>query len=209
MLTKPDAGLHSVSLKSDVSHFERVNNFIEAEPMKLVRSTDSGAATTSAAIELPQAKGMTRMDARLKTVNGPSSGEVIAIPPGTLIVGRDEDCHLRPASDFISRHHCVFLLDSSGMRLRDLGSKNGTFVNGRRIPSGEITLLNDDMVSIGELVFQIELQAAAPEGGGAQQGTRLIEGETLGSQPSKPSAATNSEATNSVVSAAPARATFE
>jgi pSer/pThr/pTyr-binding forkhead associated (FHA) protein len=151
------------------------------------------------------------MDARLKIVNGPSSGEIIAISPGKLIVGREQDCHLRPASEFISRHHCVFLLDSCALRLRDLGSKNGTFVNGRRIASGEIVLLCDDMVSIGELVFQVEFQPAALENGApaALQGTRIMDGETLSSQPPKPATPTISEATNSAALPARVDATFE
>jgi pSer/pThr/pTyr-binding forkhead associated (FHA) protein len=116
-------------------------------------------------------------------------------------VGREEDCHLRPASEFISRHHCVFLLDAYALRLRDLGSKNGTFVNGRRIPSSEIVLLNEDMVSIGELVFQVELEPATLENGAppAAQGTRFMDGETLSGQPAKPASPTISEATNSAV----------
>jgi predicted component of type VI protein secretion system len=159
------------------------------------------------------------MDARLKIVNGPTSGQMIDIPLGKLIVGREEDCHLRPASEFISRHHCAFLLDSYTLRLRDLGSKNGTFVNGRRMASGEIILLHGDMVSIGELVFQIDLQPATPgpcfpfEGApAAQQGTRILDGETLGGQAPKPSSIPeNSTATNSTVfpQTAPASAPLE
>jgi predicted component of type VI protein secretion system len=155
------------------------------------------------------------MDARLRIVNGPSSGEFIAISPGKLIVGREEDCHLRPASEFISRHHCVFLLDSSALRLRDLGSKNGTFVNGRRIASGEIALSNDDMVSIGELVFQIELQGATMESPcrplegapAALLGTGIVDGETLrGQAPKASSAPTRSMTAKPAVSPEDARA---
>jgi len=54
--------------------------------------------------------GVARMDAHLKILNGPSSGQTVPIS-GKLIVGREADCHLRPASEFVSRHHCVLLLD--------------------------------------------------------------------------------------------------
>ena len=74
-----------------------------------------------------------------------------------LLIGREEDCHLRPESEFVSRHHCVLLLDEYTLRIRDLGSKNGTFVNGRRIGTSETILLHDDMISIGEMIGQIDL----------------------------------------------------
>src|SRR5580700_2598078 len=101
------------------------------------------------------------MDARLRVLSGPHAGETIPIRRGKLLIGREEDCHLRPESEFVSRHHCVLLLDEYTLRIRDLGSKNGTFVNGRRIGSGETILLHDDMISIGEMSGQIDLAAAA------------------------------------------------
>jgi hypothetical protein len=84
-------------------------------------------------------------------------------------------------------------------------------VNGRRIASGEIVLLCDDMVSIGELVFQVEFQPAALENGApaALQGTRIMDGETLSSQPPKPATPPISEAADSAALPARAEATFE
>jgi pSer/pThr/pTyr-binding forkhead associated (FHA) protein len=97
------------------------------------------------------------MNARIRIVRGPRSSETIEVSGGKLLIGREKDCHLRPESDFISRHHCVLLLDDYTLRIRDLASKNGTFVNGCRIGGGETILSQDDMVSIGEIVFVIEL----------------------------------------------------
>ncbi|HEV7998684.1 MAG TPA: FHA domain-containing protein [Planctomycetaceae bacterium] len=100
------------------------------------------------------------MDAHLKILNGPSAGQTVPIS-GKLIVGREEDCHLRPASEFVSRHHCVLLLDEFTLRIRDLGSKNGTFVNSRRVGRAEKILFDGDMVSVGELICQISLTSGA------------------------------------------------
>jgi len=97
------------------------------------------------------------MEARLRVLSGPHSGETIEVRRGKLLIGREEDCHLRPESEFVSRHHCVLLLDDYTLRIRDLGSKNGTFVNGRRVGTGETILLHDDMISIGEMICQIDL----------------------------------------------------
>src|SRR5271170_3034403 len=102
------------------------------------------------------------MDARLRVLSGPHAGETIAIRRGKLLIGREEDCHLRPDSEFVSRHHCVLLLDEYTLRVRDLGSKNGTFVNGRRIGISETILLHDDMISIGEMICQVDLAQSEP-----------------------------------------------
>jgi hypothetical protein len=104
------------------------------------------------------------MDARLRVVRGPSSGETIRVPRGKLLIGRETDCHLRLDSKSVSAHHCVLLLDEYTLRIRDLGSTNGTFLNGNRIGKHESILLHDDTVSIDELTFQIDLsQPADPE----------------------------------------------
>jgi pSer/pThr/pTyr-binding forkhead associated (FHA) protein len=131
------------------------------------------------------------MDARIRVVDGPLSGETIEVRGGKLFIGREEDCHLRPNSEFVSRHHCALLLDDYTLRIRDLGSKNGTFVNGRRIGSAETILLHDDVISIGETTFLIDLnhstapmQLAAPDSQAplpapALERTGIFEGDTV------------------------------
>jgi pSer/pThr/pTyr-binding forkhead associated (FHA) protein len=79
------------------------------------------------------------------------------IPAGKLIIGREEDRHLQPSSEFVSRHHCVLFLDEYTLRIRDLGSTNGTFVNSRRMGTGETILSHKDIVSVGEMLCQINL----------------------------------------------------
>lgn len=135
------------------------------------------------------------MDARLRVLSGPHAGEMMQIQRGKLLIGREEDCSLRPDSEFVSRHHCVLLLDDYTLRIRDLGSKNGTFVNGRRIGTGETILLHDDTISIGEMICKIDLtQPVVPTGEVATpaavlQGTGFFEGDTVqadGTAPSLP-----------------------
>ncbi len=134
------------------------------------------------------------MDARLRVLSGPHAGETIPIRRGKLLIGREEDCHLRPESEFVSRHHCVLLLDDYTLRIRDLGSKNGTFVNGRRVGSGETILLHDDTISIGEMIGQIDLtpEGVVPAPGepepihSALHGTAFFEGETVQAASSAP-----------------------
>jgi len=142
------------------------------------------------------------MDARLRILSGPHSGETVQIKRGKLLIGREEDCHLRPDSEFVSRHHCVLLLDDYTLRIRDLGSKNGTFVNGRRIGTSETILLHDDMISIGEMIGQIDLsqvgvlqpdtvRAEGPTQA-ALHGTGFFDGDTVQSDSPVPISDTSS-----------------
>jgi hypothetical protein len=129
------------------------------------------------------------MRASLTVLSGPLAGQTIDIPHGKLLIGREVDCHVRPDSALISRHHCVLLLDEYTLRIRDLGSKNGTFVNNHRIASGETILINGDTVTVGEMSCHIDLaeelvetQIATPPR--AMEGTAIFEGDTV--QPKNP-----------------------
>jgi pSer/pThr/pTyr-binding forkhead associated (FHA) protein len=81
---------------------------------------------------------------------------------------------VRPDSEFVSRHHCALLLDDYTVRIRDLGSKNGTFVNGRRLAAGETILLQDDVVAIGVISFLIDLHPVPPQATDAQRATPAL-----------------------------------
>lgn len=103
------------------------------------------------------------MDAHLRVLIGDSAGETIEIPQGKFLIGRETDCHLRREGGFLSRHHCVLLHDEYTLRLRDLGSKNGTFVNGHRIGAGATILLNGDMVEVGEIMLEVTIASSLAE----------------------------------------------
>ena len=131
------------------------------------------------------------MDASLRVLSGPLAEQTIPVPRGKLLIGREADCDLRPDSELISRYHCVFLLDDFALRVRDLGSRNGTYVGGHRIGTAEVILLDGDKVQVGEMVLQVGLRQAAPESKAADsvaqpavdpsalQGTGVFDGDTL------------------------------
>jgi pSer/pThr/pTyr-binding forkhead associated (FHA) protein len=96
------------------------------------------------------------MKAKLCVLKGPGAGKEITIPVSKFFIGRGEDCHLRPKSDAISRHHCAIIISDSQIALRDFGSKNGTFVNDQRVEN--ITILNNgDKLVVGPLSFKLVL----------------------------------------------------
>ena len=69
------------------------------------------------------------LQANFKVVGGRHHGKMIPLATKKFLIGREQDCHLRPNSELMSRHHCVFAVDDFSVRVRDLGSTNGTFVN--------------------------------------------------------------------------------
>ncbi len=96
------------------------------------------------------------MKAKLKVLKGPSKGKEISIPVAKFFIGRGEDCHLRPKSDAISRHHCAIIISDYQVAIKDFGSKNGTFVNNKRVENVAI-LNNGDQLVIGPLSFELVL----------------------------------------------------
>ena len=58
--------------------------------------------------------------------------------PAHLVLGRSRSCHLRlPGDAAVSRQHCLVELEKGGAWVQDLGSKNGTFINGEKIGQRE------------------------------------------------------------------------
>jgi pSer/pThr/pTyr-binding forkhead associated (FHA) protein len=96
------------------------------------------------------------MDLKLRVLEGKSTGQEISVQGNKFFVGRSEDCHLRPSSDLISRHHCVLLVEEGYVGVRDFGSKNGTFVNDERVV-GERELKPGDRLTIGPLRFEVHI----------------------------------------------------
>lgn len=101
------------------------------------------------------------MRARLRVLKGSSEGKEIKLPGATFSVGRGDDCDLRPKSDAISRRHCELSERDGEIWIQDLGSKNGTLVNGERI-SGPRQLHGGETLKIGKLEFELVMSESAP-----------------------------------------------
>ena len=81
--------------------------------------------------------------------------------PGEFVFGRGPECHIRPNSELVSRQHCLLRVrDNGDLSIRDLGSANGTLVNGSRIV-GERLLREGDTLQVGPVVLQVVLEAGA------------------------------------------------
>lgn len=72
---------------------------------------------------------------------------------GKCVVGRDTAVDLRIPVGIVSRHHCELRVEDDEVVLRDLGSSNGTFLNGKRVT--EATLGAGDVVRVGPTTFTV------------------------------------------------------
>ena len=72
----------------------------------------------------------------------------MALDKPRLLIGRNELCDLRIASDCISRQHAMLFRNGSATIVVDLKSKHGTFVNGKRVTRK--VLINNDIISVGD-----------------------------------------------------------
>ena len=93
----------------------------------------------------------------LRVVAGPQVGRVFTFNQHeTFMIGRSEDAHFcLPQDRYFSRHHCILEIAPPQCFLRDLGSTNGTFVNGIRVETAH--LKNGDRIQGGETVLGVEV----------------------------------------------------
>jgi predicted component of type VI protein secretion system len=96
------------------------------------------------------------MQVLLRIANGKSNVRKVRLQSDTTI-GRSPECQLKVASNQISRRHCQIFIRDGFVSIKDLGSANGTFVNGRRVPPEvEIPLTPGTRIMLGPLQFSIE-----------------------------------------------------
>ena len=97
-------------------------------------------------------RSLGRLIARVK-------GEVIREVPinnGHILIGRDQLSEICIGSGLVSRHHAVIFNSKFGLKLADLGSKNGTYVGGQKVT--QYALEDKDIIAVGDC--QIEFIAA-------------------------------------------------
>jgi len=99
------------------------------------------------------------MKAQLIVVQGKPEGKVIPLLGPTFRVGRGETCHLRPNSEQVSREHAEFTVTADKVTVKDLGSRNGTLVNGKALTE-PCTLKDRDLVQIGHLTFAVSIEGS-------------------------------------------------
>lgn len=95
------------------------------------------------------------MDAALIAVKSDGSQNEIAVSGETMTIGRDHGCTVRVAVASVSRRHCEIDAEDGEIVIRDLGSSNGTYVNGDRVQ--EASLSPGDLIGVGPVVFVVRV----------------------------------------------------
>lgn len=107
------------------------------------------------------------MIAKLIVASGKSAGRSIAIKRNKLLIGRAEQCDIRPLSEEVSRRHCQVTVGPAEVWVEDLGSRNGTYVNNVRI--AERTKVADgDLLKVGSLELRVSCTMPTVAGGGSE-----------------------------------------
>src|SRR5262245_857980 len=102
------------------------------------------------------------MNARLIERGGDDKAiREIPITQTELLIGRGPDCDLRLLVSDVSRHHCLIRLANNEATVEDLGSSNGTYLNGQRVRS-QTTLHSADVLQVGECRFVVDLGDLSP-----------------------------------------------
>lgn len=92
----------------------------------------------------------------LERTPGPNPLREIPLTGDQFLIGRGNDCDLRLHNSEISRHHCLLRMNGQEISIADLGSANGTYVNGTRALS-QTTLRTGDEVALGPCSFVVDL----------------------------------------------------
>src|SRR5947209_12932542 len=101
------------------------------------------------------------MDFELLIVQGRSVTNTIKLNDGVTTIGRHDDCQLRIKSSQVSRKHCELFEKKGLLLVKDLGSSNGTYVNGKRIQEQRVLEPGDEL-TIGQVKLKVAKAGQAP-----------------------------------------------
>ena len=114
------------------------------------------------------------MRAQLVPLDG---GPPIEIVKDLVLIGRKEECDLRLEHKSVSKMHCVLVKTDGLLLLRDLGSTNGTRVNGQRVRRA--ALLPNDQLTIATYRFRVHFGPDAPPESVPDEATQHIDAKEL------------------------------
>ncbi|MBC8108950.1 MAG: FHA domain-containing protein [Anaerolineae bacterium] len=95
------------------------------------------------------------MQVVLVMFRGEGERRSFSITRDVTVVGRREDCDFRIPLGEISRKHCRIIKDDETLKVEDLGSSNGTFHNGERVQSCELS--PGDTLQVGSVAFVVQI----------------------------------------------------
>ncbi|MDD5064344.1 MAG: FHA domain-containing protein [Phycisphaerae bacterium] len=106
------------------------------------------------------------MDVNLVLLKKNSSHKLFPLPSSVTTIGRRHSCDLCIPLMSVSKKHCQLNHDEGILKIRDLDSRNGTYLNGKRVD--EAVIQAGDSIKIGPLIFVLQIDGqpqtiAAPD----------------------------------------------
>ncbi len=99
------------------------------------------------------------MQVKLKVMTGSHAGLEIAVAGDKFLIGRGDSCNLRPKSESVSRKHCILVVRDNRLLVQDLVSRNGTYVNDKRLPTDKAKVLSSgDQLRVGKIAFEVMIE---------------------------------------------------
>lgn len=127
------------------------------------------------------------MEVALVHVRSDGKQQSVPLKGGRVVFGRHDDCQIRIPSAQISRHHCEVTTGGAEVRIRDLGSSNGTYVNGRKVTDEELEA--GDVIAIGSLLFVVRIDGRPATIDPEQLSQRVRSASTAAAAPTDPTQA--------------------
>ena len=115
------------------------------------------------------------MNVNLVMFKKSGSTKSFPLPSSVTVVGRRQDCDLCIPLMIVSRKHCELNMDQDRLMLRDLGSRNGTFLNGRQIEEAQVA--PGDKIQVGPLTFAVQVDGTPPSDSAILQAPKSIASE--------------------------------
>lgn len=101
------------------------------------------------------------MEVRLVIFRKDGTQRSLALPGSVMVIGRRSTCDLQVPVAAVSRKHCQLNRSEDELKIRDLGSRNGTFLNGERID--EAAVKAGDRVKVGPVTFGFQIDGEPAE----------------------------------------------
>ncbi len=132
--------------------FVRVLFLLAAKPrpMAAVAVGAPATAATSAAAPAPPKPGR----ANLRVVSAGDLANKEFVVGNEATIGRGQGCQVQLADSMVSQLHARIFRDAKGLNLEDLGSTNGTYLNGRKV-GGPANLKKGDRVRVGPIELEV------------------------------------------------------
>ena len=123
---------------------------------RAVPSSDPGAQELESPPPPPKKTKRPRGEPRVLVVTqGSQTGQSAALADGVILIGRGADCQIILDDDYVSTRHARVVSGENGIYLEDLGSTNGSYVNGQRI-TAPTTITMSDTIRIGKTILKLE-----------------------------------------------------